>query len=62
MYGQSCFVATVVYRDINAPQIETLRGFRDEVLAQNPIGRRVIDFYYSGAGQRTAQMVNRTFA
>ncbi|MBI4155482.1 hypothetical protein HY498_05355 [Candidatus Woesearchaeota archaeon] len=57
IYAQSCFVATAVYGDSHAPQVETLREFRDHVLAQNPFGQKFIDFYYSGAGQKAAQVI-----
>ena len=52
-----CFVATVVYGNPEAPQVQVLREFRDTVLMEHPIGRRFVDFYYSGAGQRTADFI-----
>ncbi len=54
-----CFVATAVYGDINAPQVQTLRDFRDNVLMQSEAGRMFVDFYYSGAGERTARFISR---
>jgi len=54
---QSCFVATAVYGNINAPEVETLREFRDNVLAQNAFGRKIIDLYYGGFGQKAAQFI-----
>lgn len=55
-YGE-CFVATAVYGDVNAPQVQTLRDFRENVLMRSSIGRLFVDFYYSGAGKRTANFI-----
>lgn len=52
-----CFVATAVYGSRDAPQVRTLREFRDNVLMQSPAGRTFVDFYYSGAGKRTADFI-----
>ncbi len=52
-----CFVATVVYGNRNASQVQTLRDFRDNVLRQNPVGRAFVHFYYSGAGKRAAAFI-----
>ncbi|MBR9691172.1 hypothetical protein GOV06_00125 [Candidatus Woesearchaeota archaeon] len=52
-----CFVATAVYGDINAPQVQKLREFRNEVLIPSRFGRAFVDFYYSGAGKRTADFI-----
>jgi len=55
--NNDCFVATAVYGNRNAPQVETLREFRNNVLMQNTAGRAFVDFYYSGAGKRTAEFI-----
>lgn len=55
--NNDCFVATAVYGDKNAPQVQTLRDFRDNVLMRSAIGRAFVDFYYSGAGKKTADFV-----
>ena len=55
--NEDCFVATLVYGDINAPQVRTLRGLRDEVLMQHPSGRVLVNFYYSGAGKQAAKFI-----
>lgn len=52
-----CFVATVVYEDVNSSQIQMLREIRDDVLMKNSLGRTFVEFYYSGAGKRTARFV-----
>jgi hypothetical protein len=55
--GNPCFVATMVYGDMHAPQVQKLREFRDTVLMQNPIGKAFVHFYYSGAGKKTAEFI-----
>lgn len=57
--GRDCFIATAVYGDANAPQVEALRGFRDNVLMWNALGKTVVDFYYGGAGKRTADFLRK---
>ena len=52
-----CFVATAVYGNSHAPQVEVLREFRDNVLMQNKMGRAFVNFYYSGAGEKTANFI-----
>ena len=37
-----CFVAIAVYGDINAPQVETLREFRNNVLMQSATDRKSV--------------------
>jgi len=54
-----CFVATAVYGNPEAPQVNALRAFRDDVLNQNPLGRLLTYFYYSGAGRRTAKFISQ---
>lgn len=55
---RGCFVATAVYGNSEAPQVQALRDFRDNILMEYPIGRRFVDFYYSGVGRRTANFVS----
>ena len=57
-----CFVATAVYKDRNAPQVEALREFRDNVLMQDPVGKLFVDFYYGGAGKRAASFIREHLA
>lgn len=56
-YAQSCFIATAVYGDVHAPEVETLRRFRDGVLMQTDLGRTLCRAYYSGLGQQAAHML-----
>lgn len=57
--SDDCFIATAIYRNPCAPQIQTLRKFRDKYLAINPIGESFIKFYYSGAGKKTANIIEK---
>ncbi|MFH1307251.1 MAG: CFI-box-CTERM domain-containing protein [archaeon] len=55
--GDECFIASTVYGDRNAPQVQALRKFRDEVLMNSSAGRSFVSFYYSGAGEKTAEFI-----
>ncbi len=44
--GRGCFIATAAYGSYLDPHVQTLRNFRDEVLMQSALGKRLIDFYY----------------
>lgn len=52
-----CFVATAVYGNRNAPEVNALRGFRDYVLMKNPIGETIVQLYYSGIGKKAANLI-----
>jgi hypothetical protein len=41
----NCFIATAAYGSSDAPDVQTLRHFRDERLAARPIGRILIVLY-----------------
>jgi len=56
-----CFIATAVYGDAHAPEVEILRVYRDRVLMQTPLGRKAVEFYYSGVGERTAEFIRVSF-
>lgn len=43
---QSCYIATMIYNDINHPNVERLRYFRDEVLLLNTFGKIFVKYYY----------------
>lgn len=53
----ACFIATVVYGSVHAPEVQVLRDFRDHVLMESGLGRKVVDLYYSGFGERTAEFI-----
>jgi len=44
--GRACFIATAAYGDIDAPEVEQLRRFRDRRLLTNPFGRGFVKAYY----------------
>lgn len=54
---EDCFIATAVYGGPNAPQVQTLKEFRDDVLMQSSLGRALVSFYYSGAGEKAADFI-----
>jgi hypothetical protein len=45
--SSGCYIATMVYGDYDAPQVMTLRKFRDETLSRSSGGRAFIRWYYS---------------
>ena len=47
--ASACYIATMVYGDYNHTQVIVLRGFRDEVLRKNALGRSFISFYYKNS-------------
>ncbi|MBR9676609.1 hypothetical protein GOV04_00520 [Candidatus Woesearchaeota archaeon] len=58
--GGGCFIATAAYSDVggyNAPEVKTLRRFRDEVLLESEIGQVFVDFYYEH-GPKAAKWLN----
>lgn len=57
--ASDCFVAATVYGDENASQVQTLREFRDNVLSKSDLGKAFINFYYSGAGKKTADFIKK---
>ncbi len=57
--GKACFVATAVFEDANAHEVEVLRRFRDEVLFSKSIGRSLIRVYYR-IGPMLAALIGRS--
>ena len=53
-----CFVATVAFEREDAPELDVLRAFRDQVLAESIAGRAFIASYYRH-GPSVAQFVAR---
>ncbi len=53
-----CFVATAVFGDPTAPEVETLRRFRSSILETNAFGRRLTALYWR-VGPRFASWVER---
>ena len=42
-----CFIATAAYGTPMAQEIQVLRAFRDEYLLTNPVGKAMVEIYYS---------------
>jgi len=57
-YIGDCFVATTVYGDPNAPEVQKFRKIRDNVLMQNPVGRIFVRAYYGGLGKGAANVLS----
>ncbi len=56
--SSGCFVATAVFDDNQCLEVKELRAFRDRRLLSNPIGRKLVEFYYRH-GPRWAQAVKK---
>jgi hypothetical protein len=41
-----CFIATAAYGTDTTEQLDVLRAFRDQVLLKDPIGSRLVNWYY----------------
>ncbi len=41
-----CYVATAAHGDFEAPEVRTLRRYRDQRLRSHPLGRAFTVFYY----------------
>jgi hypothetical protein len=52
-----CFVATVIYGDPFAPQVNAMRRYRDTVLRATWWGRWFIRCYYGGLGEWLARQL-----
>ena len=45
--NEGCFIATAAYGYYSAPQVQTLRDFRDQYLLANAPGRAFVKWYYT---------------
>ncbi len=45
--NDNCFIATVCYGDLDAPEVIQLRIYRDRILCKTLFGRLFIKFYYT---------------
>lgn len=53
--GQHCFVATACYGE--SEMLTLLRNWRDQ--QESGLGKRFVDFYYSGFGKRSALVLRK---
>lgn len=54
--GGGCYIATAVYGSYDAPQVMTLRQFRDDVLQKYYLGRKFIALYYKHSPKYAEQL------
>lgn len=54
-----CFIATVVYSDPDAPQLSTLREYRDNSLMNSLLGRALVYFYYLASPPIAAWLIHQ---
>jgi hypothetical protein len=54
-----CYIATAVYGSYDAPEVLTLRRFRDEVLLKSPAGRKFVAFYYKHSPRYAEKLKDR---
>lgn len=55
----NCYIATVCYEDINAPEVEILRKYRDEKLGKSIVGKTLIVLYYKFSPSIARKLNNR---
>ena len=55
----SCYIATMAYGDVNHPQVEALRRFRDGHLRHTSLGKAFIRFYYRHSPNWVERLQNR---
>lgn len=53
-----CFIATAIYTEPDAPQLEVLRGFRDNFLLRSGAGTHLMELYYI-YGPRLGEQIGR---
>ncbi|MEE1154240.1 MAG: CFI-box-CTERM domain-containing protein [Acutalibacteraceae bacterium] len=58
---EGCYIATAVYGSYNAPEVVTLRSFRDKILYKSKIGRLFIKVYYKVSPPVAYKLKNTTY-
>jgi hypothetical protein len=54
--NSGCYISTAAYGSSLAPELDTLRDFRDRVLLPRPAGRLLVDHYYQSAPAIAARL------
>ena len=57
---EGCYIATAVYGSYDAPEVRTLRRFRDETLKKSAAGRMFIRVYYRFSPPIAQRLKNAT--
>ena len=56
--NSSCYIATMAYQDIDHPQVEYLRTFRDERLLNHRMGTVFVKYYYKYSPRLVERLKN----
>lgn len=59
--SEGCYIATAVYGDYDAPEVLTLRMYRDVVLKNTLLGRIFVRVYYVTSPKLASKLKNHTF-
>lgn len=54
---EGCFIASVVYGNEYAYEVNVLREYRDNVLMQDELGKKFVEWYYNGGGEKMAEFI-----
>lgn len=57
--NSGCYISTAAYGSALAPELDTLRCFRDTVLTPRPAGRLLVDHYYRSAPEIAHRLMAR---
>lgn len=52
-----CFVATEIYQNSDADEVNLYRQFRDEYLKKNALGRSFVNWYYDRGGVEMSSLI-----
>jgi len=56
--NEGCFIATAAFGYYDAPQVQLLRDFRDQILLSNSIGQSLVKWYYANSPE-AAKYINQ---
>lgn len=59
--GNNCFIATAAYGSALDPHVQTFRDFRDRVLIQTTLGKKLVSFYYDYSPALAETIRDNTF-